>query len=77
MSEDVTLKIKQMIAERINRSLDEITDDARFIEDLGADSLDITELLMMLEEEFQIETDEDSSQISTVGDAVSYISSRL
>ncbi|NLN92600.1 MAG: acyl carrier protein [Candidatus Hydrogenedens sp.] len=77
MSEDVTLKIKQMIAERINRSLDEITDDARFIEDLGADSLDITELLMMLEEEFQIEIDEDSSQISTVGDAVSYISSRL
>lgn len=77
MSEDLTLKIKQMIAERCNRSLEEITDDARFIEDLGADSLDITELLMMLEEEFQIEIDEDSSQIATVGDAVSYILGRL
>jgi acyl carrier protein len=77
MSEDMALKIKQLIAEKCNRSLEEITDEASFSEDLGADSLDITELMMALEEEFQIDIDEDATRIVTVGDAVSYILERI
>lgn len=73
----VTNKIKELIANRLNRSLDEITDEARFIEDLGADSLDLTELLMTLEEEFNITLDDDANQIITVGDAIKYVLSRL
>lgn len=77
MSEDIASKVKQMIAERCNRTLEEVTDDARFNEDLGADSLDITELMMTLEEEFGIEIDDDANSISTVGEAIAYIKSRI
>ncbi|HOK09313.1 MAG TPA: acyl carrier protein [Candidatus Hydrogenedens sp.] len=70
-------KIKEIIANRLNRSLDEVTDEARFIEDLGADSLDLTELLMTLEEEFNIQLDDDANQIITVGDAIRYVQSRM
>lgn len=73
----VTNKIKELIANRLNRSLEEITDEARFIEDLGADSLDLTELLMTLEEEFNITLDDDANQIITVGDAIKYVLSRI
>lgn len=73
MSDDLALKIKQVIAERCNRSLEQVTDDARFGEDLGADSLDITELMMALEEEFNITIEDDAAHISTVGDAIDYI----
>ena len=53
---------------------EEISSDARFIEDLGADSLDLVELIMALEEEFDLEIpDEDAEKIGTVGDAVEYI----
>ncbi len=69
--------IKQIVAEKLDRSADEVTDSASFIDDLGADSLDITELLMALEEEFDVEIDDDANQIETVGDAVSYIQSKL
>jgi len=74
---EVADKIRQMIAERLDRKLEEVTDEARFIDDLGADSLDQTELLMALEEEFNIETDDDANQIETVGDAIKYIQSKL
>ncbi|MGC8738750.1 MAG: acyl carrier protein [Candidatus Hydrogenedens sp.] len=70
-------KIKEVIANRLSRSIDEVTDEARFIEDLGADSLDLTELLMTLEEEFNIQLDDDANQIITVGDAVKYVLSRI
>jgi acyl carrier protein len=53
----------------------QVTDTAKFVEDLGADSLDTVELVMALEEEFSIEIpDEDAEKIATVGDAVNYIS---
>jgi len=69
--------IRKIIAERLDRKLEEVVDDARFIDDLGADSLDQTELLMALEEEFNIEIDDDANNIETVGDAIKYIEARL
>lgn len=76
-NENVDAKIKDIIAERLDRKPEEVTEDASFIDDLGADSLDITELLMALEEEFNIEIDDDANQIETVGGAIKYIQSKL
>lgn len=56
---------------------EEVTDNAKFIDDLGADSLEITELLMALEEEFNIDIDDEANQIESVNDAVKYIESKL
>jgi len=69
--------IKQIIVERFDRKPEEVTLEARFIEDLGADSLDLTELLMALEEEYNIDIDDEANDIKTVGDAVKYIKSRM
>lgn len=69
-------QIKLIISERLDRKLEEITDKASFVDDLGADSLDLTELLMALEEEFNIDIDDDANQIETVADAIQYIESR-
>lgn len=77
MKEEISQKIKQLIAERFDRSIDEVTEDASFVDDLGADSLDITELLMALEEEFNIEVDDEANNITTVGQAIEYISGRV
>lgn len=74
---NVDAKIKDIIAERLDRKPEEVTEEASFIDDLGADSLDITELLMALEEEFNIEIDDDANQIETVGEAIKYIQSKL
>jgi acyl carrier protein len=74
---DVAAAIKDIIAERLDKSADEVVEKAGFMEDLGADSLDLTELLMALEEEFNIEIDDDANQIETVGDAIKYIQSKL
>jgi len=69
-----TQKIKQIIAEQLGVKVDEVTDDAKFVEDLGADSLDTVELVMALEEEFGIEIpDEDAEKMTTVGEAMRYI----
>lgn len=71
-------KIRERIAEQFSIDEDEITMDSSFIDDLGADSLDIVELIMALEEEFDMEIpDEDAEKISTVGDVVEYIRSRV
>ena len=68
-------KVKSIIVEQLGVPAEEVTDEASFIEDLGADSLDIVELIMALEEEYDIEIpDEDAEKIQTVGDAVGYIS---
>ncbi len=69
--------VKRIVVEKLDRSEDEVTLEARFIDDLGADSLDLTELLMALEEEYNIEIDDEANEIQTVGDAVNYIESRL
>jgi len=67
-------KVREIIADQLGVDEEEISSDARFIEDLGADSLDLVELIMALEEEFDLEIlDEDAEKISTVGDAVEYI----
>ena len=67
-------KIKSIIAEQLGVKAEEVTPEASFIDDLGADSLDTVELIMALEEEFGIEIpDEDAEKMTTVGDAIRYI----
>jgi len=67
-------KVKDIIVEQLGVDESEVTMEASFIDDLGADSLDIVELIMALEEEFDLEIpDKDAEKIVTVGDAVEYI----
>ena len=67
-------KVKKIIVDQLGVSADEVTSEASFVEDLGADSLDLTELIMAMEEEFGIEIgDEDAQKIMKVKDAVAYI----
>jgi len=74
MAEAVNERVRAIIAEQLGVKLEEVTDSASFIEDLGADSLDTVELVMALEEEFGIEIpDEDAEKMVTVGDAIKYI----
>ena len=73
-SEEIFEKIKGIIVEQLQVSDTAITEEASFIDDLGADSLDLVELIMALEEEFGIEIpDADAEKVVTVGDVVSYI----
>jgi len=74
---DVTEAVKRIVVEQLDRKPEEVTMEAKFIDDLGADSLDITELLMKLEEEYNIDIDDEANEIQTVGDAVKYIQSKL
>jgi len=70
-------KVKAIIVEQLGLEDEEVTPESSFIEDLGADSLDIVELIMAFEEEFGLEIpDEDAEKISTVADAVRYIKER-
>ncbi len=71
-------KIKDLIVEQLGVSAAEVVPEASFIDDLGADSLDIVELVMAIEEEFGLEIpDDDAEKIQTIGDAVGYIKDRL
>ncbi|MFP4040265.1 MAG: acyl carrier protein [Desulfosudaceae bacterium] len=71
-------KVKGMLAERLDIEAGDIKPESRFVNDLGADSLDIVELLMKLEDEFDLEiSDEEAEQITTVKDAVDYITERM
>ena len=73
-SEEIFEKVKAIIIDLLQVSEDSVTLDANFIDDLGADSLDIVELVMALEEEFDIEIpDADAEKVVTVGDVVDYI----
>ncbi|AXH13971.1 acyl carrier protein [Malaciobacter mytili] len=66
--------VKEVVVEQLDCDIAEIKEDSRFIEDLGADSLDVVELVMALEEKFDIEIpDEDAEGIQTVADAIKYI----
>jgi len=70
-------RVKKVVVEQLDVSEDEVTPQASFVEDLGADSLDVVELVMGLEEEFDIEIpDEDAEKIATVQDAITYIDSK-
>ena len=67
-------RVKEIIVEQLGVEASQVTDNAKFVEDLGADSLDTVELVMALEEEFSLEIpDEDAEKIVAVGDAIGYI----
>ena len=70
----VNERVKSLVAEQLGIGIDEINNESSFIDDLGADSLDTVELVMALEEEFDVEiSDEDAEKISKVQDAIDYI----
>lgn len=74
---EIEERIKNIIVEQLGVGLEEVTPEASFIEDLGADSLDIVELIMALEEEYDMEIpDEDAEKIQTVKDVTSYVQSK-
>ncbi|RMD95300.1 MAG: acyl carrier protein [Calditrichaeota bacterium] len=71
-------KVKQIIVEQLGVDESEVTPEASFIDDLGADSLDTVELVMAFEEEFDIEIpDEDAEKMATVGDAIKYLKDKI
>ena len=77
MSDNLT-RVKEIIIDKLGIEDSKITLEARFIEDLGADSLDTVELIMQFEEEFDIEiSDDDAEKLTTVGSSVDYINSKL
>ena len=74
MSEEVKLKIKKIVSDHLGIEEEKVTEEASFIDDLGADSLDTVELVMAFEEEFNIEIpDEAAEKIQTIKDAIDYI----
>ena len=74
---DVAERVKKIVIEQLGVKEDEVTNNASFVDDLGADSLDTVELVMALEEEFEIEIpDEDAEKITTVQQAIDYINER-
>ena len=74
----ITDKVKDLIAQSLGVNVDDVRPQASFIDDLGADSLDIVELVMLIEKEFNIEIpDDDAEKISTVQDSIDYIAAHL
>ena len=74
---DVAERVKKIVVEHLGVDADKVVDNANFIDDLGADSLDIVELVMAFEEAFELEIpDEDAEKIATVKDAVTYIENK-
>jgi acyl carrier protein len=72
--EEILGKVKAVVAEKLNVGEDQVTEDAKFVEDLGADSLDQVELIMALEDEFSLKIpEEDAEKLLTVGSAVDYV----
>ena len=78
MEKSVEKRVLEIIVEQLKVSREEVTLEASFIDDLGADSLDLVELIMAMEEEFGLEiSDEDAEKIQTVQDAVNYITEHM
>ncbi|MCK4760943.1 MAG: acyl carrier protein [Candidatus Aminicenantes bacterium] len=72
--EEILTKVKSVVAEKLNVGEDQVTTDAKFVEDLGADSLDQVELIMALEDEFTLKIpEEEAEKLETVGAAIDYI----
>jgi acyl carrier protein len=77
MADDIREKVKKIVADHLGIEQEKVTDEASFIDDLGADSLDTVELVMAFEEEFGSEiSDSEAEKILTVGDAVKFIESK-
>ena len=75
---EIQEKIRQVIADQLGIKIQEVTDTAKFVDDLGADSLDIVELIMELEDKFLIAIpDDEADKLITVGDAIKYIEKRI
>ncbi len=75
---DIAARVKEIIVEELDVNAGEVTDNAHFIEDLGADSLDTVELIMKFEEEFEIDIpDEDAEKLDTVGKAITYLKEKV
>lgn len=78
MADDSKQKVIDLIVDQLGVDADNVTPDAHFIDDLGADSLDTVELVMAFEEEFDLEIpDEDAEKLETVGNAIEYLNKRL
>ena len=78
MATDIAAKVKEIIVEKLGVDEEEITPEASFTNDLGADSLDTVELIMEFEKEFDLTIpDEDAEQIATVGDAIKYLEEKV
>lgn len=78
MADDSKQKVIDLIVDQLGVDADNVTPDAHFIDDLGADSLDTVELVMAFEEEFDLEIpDEDAEKLETVGNAIDYLNKRL
>lgn len=76
--DEVLAKVKSVVAEKLNVGEDQVTAEAKFVEDLGADSLDQVELIMALEDDFEMKIpEEEAEQLSTVGAAIDYIMSKM
>lgn len=76
--EEVSRRVKQIIAEQLGLKEEEVRGEATFLNDLGADSLDIVEMIMALEEEFNTEiSDEEAEKIQSVQEAIDYVAARL
>jgi len=74
MANNIEERVKEIIADQLGVSIDQIKPESKFVDDLGADSLDVVELIMAFEEEFGVEIpDEDAEKISTVQDVLDYI----
>ncbi|MCU0275859.1 MAG: acyl carrier protein [Acidobacteria bacterium] len=72
--EEILSKVKAVVAEKLNVGEDQVTEEAKFVEDLGADSLDQVELIMALEDEFELKIpEEEAEKLTTVGSAVDYV----
>ncbi len=75
---DYAAKVKEIIIEKLGVDAEKVTEDASFVEDLGADSLDTVELVMDFEEEFDLEIpDEEAEKLVTVGSAIKYLQEKL
>lgn len=76
--DEVVAKLKAIVSDRLDVEADQVTPEKSFVEDLGADSLDIVELIMGIEEEFDIEIpDEDAEKLTSVGEAMNYTLSKI